>query len=208
MLSYKQKKLQAIIGFFCVLAPFSCTYQFSNYAYKPPKGISKIAVEAVYDTSRSVIPHDILWDEIQVALARSGHLVLTSIDNAEGLLRVHIKNYSTRQFGRSSTINEFKDPRPFETGEPTPPRYLRNLAQSHSIAQQETFTLGIDVELWDLHTQKKVFSKSYSTQKKYKIGLTQNKKLIHLRSEESNSINFAAASEDLANRIASDLLGR
>src|SRR3989338_6044213 len=69
-----------------------CTYRFSNLYLQPPKGIHTLYIESIFDSSREVVPHEILWEKIQKAFALNGKLVLTPKVEADAYLRAHITN--------------------------------------------------------------------------------------------------------------------
>ena len=45
----------------CVISIAGCAYRFTNKHIVTPEGIKTIAVEAIYDTGREVIRHELLW---------------------------------------------------------------------------------------------------------------------------------------------------
>lgn len=79
-----------IILLLCLGSGSSCVYRFSNL-YAPPR--HRIALEAIYNTEARHLPHDRIWQAVQVMLARSGRLA--PYHAAEQLLRIHLKDSAT-----------------------------------------------------------------------------------------------------------------
>ena len=65
----------------------ACSYRFANPSIAPPPTVRSIAVEAVFDTGRRVLPHDLLWDSLQEAIIVSGKLRLAAPQVADAYLR-------------------------------------------------------------------------------------------------------------------------
>jgi hypothetical protein len=149
-----------------VLLPFlflflvSCTYRFTNIATDRPAGIESIAVAAVYDTTSEIIPHDIFWTAMQKAVIDNGRLRLTSEDKADALLRSHIKSASFRSKDAAPTSG--KQPKILPNtnilGKDIDP-----MTQSEAASTEEILVILVDVEVWDLKTRSKIFSKTYSS---------------------------------------------
>lgn len=188
----------------------SCAYRFTNQAMTPPQGMKKIAVEAIYDTSQTVLPHEILWKEIQDAIARNGHIILTSQEEADGILRIHLKTAEIASSGYpESDSQEYDEPKVTETIKPPPTEY-RPITKASSWTTKESITFAIDVELWNLHTKKIIKKGSYSASDTFTSlfsKTTQYQIQTHfLLYEEALKTAFKAQSKTISEKIVTDLL--
>src|SRR4051794_6895040 len=85
----------------------ACAYRFTSEHTAPPAGVRTIAIEAIYDASREVIPRELLWESLQNAFAADGHIKLAPQSRADALLRAHIKEAGINSAGDNSF--RFKD---------------------------------------------------------------------------------------------------
>src|SRR5690606_35219325 len=106
-----------------------CAYRFTNTAMKAPMGIQTIAVEAIYDTSREIFPHEELWSALQREIARNGRLMLTSQEEADALMVVTITNARVSPQGSPSKEALSKDPLITDTDKGNPSQF-RNLRRA------------------------------------------------------------------------------
>ena len=185
-----------------------CVYRFTNVVMKPPAGVYSVAIEAIYDTSREVIPHEYLWVELQRAFAASGKVRVTSQKNADALVRAHITSASIESsgstekggggLGRDTQLKRGEDP-PF-------PSHFRNLNVSGRFAENVAMSFSVTVEIWDLNKRKLIKSGSYSggAATLSHRGTSQQAQFIVL--EEALQNNFKVAARGIADRVVNDFL--
>ena len=185
-----------------------CTYRFSNLHANIPTGIQAIAVEAVYDTSKAVLPHEILWESIQQAFAQNGRLKLVGQDNADALVRMHLQQASIQPYGSPniSDIQKREEPK-LETGDQAPaPEDFPDLNIAKKYTPQESLAITVKVEVWDLHTHKLIMSQNYALSQAYSVALASAQPNEFLLREEVSTVNFKRMANDIANRVIEDLL--
>jgi hypothetical protein len=204
-----------------VVAPFftlftACAYQFTNSHIIRPEGIETIAIEAVYDTSREVIPHEILWSELQSAFAVDGHLRLAPRQTADALLRAHIKaaQISARGSIESQDVDD-KDPK-FEYGEiPPGPDKFRRLTQAGEIRDGAQLALVVEVEVVSLRTKELLLRRNYAFSRNFRAVHAQSDDTAvttvgndFLRYEEAIEVKMQEIAQDLSRNVVKDLLVR
>ncbi len=192
-----------------MLAISGCAYRFTNKAMQPPEGIRSIAVEAVYDTSREVIPHQLLWDALQKAIAQNGKLRLTSQADADALLRAHITKAKVVPTGTpAQRDNRAKDPEIPDVDEPTEYRDYSDISKAGRYTTVEALQYTVTVEVWNLHTQKLIKSKAYnaSTQFKSIRGTNTDPKAGYLVYDEALQARFQEISKNIAEKAVFDVL--
>lgn len=181
----------------------SCAYNFSNLGLKPRAGIETIGIEAIYDTSHTPIPHEILWTSLQRAFASNGQLRLSSIKKADLYLRTHIE-YSSQNQQNTQTNPILKDPKDIrdEEGNVRPFSQYSNLRVADQYSKEEAVSLGLVVELWDRRRRKLIFSKRYNPSGTYLI--VTNRIPIEsqfLRAEEGFATWIRRQSDSVAGQI-------
>ena len=75
---YQMPVLLLIFVMTGMLLTSGCAYRFSNLHMKPPPGTKTIAIEAIYDTGKVAVPHEIIWEQLQKQFAINGRLRLAS----------------------------------------------------------------------------------------------------------------------------------
>ena len=154
-------RLGQFLPIFMVFMTQSCVYRFSNSSLLPPEGIHTIAVEAVYDTSRDVIPHELIWSAVQREIARTGRLILTSHEEADALMTLWVTQSNISPSGTPNQEAKSKDPVAVDGVKPNPREYRElRTAGSWTIDEQVGFTL--EVEVHDLKSRNILFKKSYT----------------------------------------------
>ncbi len=138
-----------------------CTYQFTNDSIIRPNGIQTIAVEAVYDTSREVVPHELLWEALQFGIAADGHLKLVGQKEADVLMRAHLKSAQTIAGGTELYTGSKKDPNPYDQETPPTPDQFSNLTLSGRYRDSGTVSYVVDVEVYHLRTHQLIFKQTY-----------------------------------------------
>ncbi|MCX6130969.1 MAG: hypothetical protein NTX25_18165 [Proteobacteria bacterium] len=214
MLSYSVLKLcsRLKIGEIClVLLLFmlsSCVYRFTNTALRLPIGVRSIAVEAVYDTSREVVPHELIWSAVQKELARNGRLFVTSQNEADALMILTLNHASVRPSGTPSREPVSRDP-VITDSEKGRPEDFRNLRRAGSWTTDESVNLTLSAEVIDLKTKTVLFRREYSGATSFKslrsVSVTSSNS-AYLNYEEALQSKVKVLSEQLASRIVSDFL--
>ncbi len=189
------------------LAP-GCAYRFTNRHVRAPDGVRSVFVEAVYDTSEEVVPHELLWDALQKAIARDGHLRLTTADKADAIVLTHLTTAGVGPTGSITVETITKDPNT-RNPESANPSEFRDIRRAGEHTTQERINLGVQVEVIDLRTRKKLMSRSYSRSAKFKsarAGFRADG--YYLVYEEAMRHQFELMSQSIANAVVEDLLVR
>lgn len=205
----------AVFCGFTWLLVSGCAYRFTNKHVVRPEGIESIAVEAIYDTSREVLPHELLWESLQNAFAADGHLKLAPQSSADALVRAHLRSASIAAAGTEAKrkSNEADgDPNPFRGDSVPKPDEFRELAKANSIRDQATMSLVVDVEVWSLRTRTLLLKRSYPVSGSFRTvysslpsGSIPND---HLRFAEATNAEFKLLSDNIARGVLRDLLVR
>ena len=186
-----------------------CAYRFSNLYKKAPSGIQSVAIEAIYDSSKNIFPHEILWNSLQRQVITSGKLDLSSVQRADALLRVHLVDTQKTQFNAEYFV-ERQDPKTFHsstTGLPYRPKdYVDQKTASH-FAKWERASYMIIVEVWDLRTQEQLNKKAYPVafDRKTFYGSTPSQHRYPYILEGFETA-FTTSTQQLAERIIGDFL--
>lgn len=190
----------------------SCAYRLSNIHARNPKGIKSIAVEGVYDSSQVPFPHDVVWRNLQHAVASSGHVRLTSIANADALLRIHIESASLSPSGPTQDVSPKKEPKIEDSGQ-NPPSYsaYESLGNARALYPDSTATLTVTAEVWNLSTKKLILQRSYPLSSAFRafrgdMNANTNLKSNFAQYQEALNSAYSKMGRDLANRIITDLL--
>ncbi len=218
-MNQSKKHYTVVTAILMALILEGCAYRFANRSRRTPRGIKHIAVEAVYDTGREVLPREALWLSLQQAIATDGHLTLTAAKDADALLRIHLKSARVDATGSdlqndlsSSNTKKDKDPKAFSYGPPPLPQEFRNLTQTGQYRDKGTISAIVGVELIHLSTRKVVLKKDYPISPQFQalhaasgITTTEND---YLRYDEASRASFKSASDNLARQVLSDILIR
>ena len=184
----------------------SCSYRFTNLHLRAPSDSRTIAIEGIYDTSKTVIPHEYLWKSLQQEFATNGVLQLSSQAQADLYLRTQILDVSINpQNIESSNI---KEPKYFNSDRangknPHPPSHYPSYRRARSFAKENGISMTIRVEVWDIRTQKLIFNSSFSqvgTYGVYSVGSAVE--YGFLRADE----NFERAVEGLSSSLAKQVV--
>lgn len=196
-----------IVVIFALLAS-ACTYRFTNLALKAPSNVSSIAVEAIYDTSREAIPHELLWSALQNELIRAGRLTLKPVEDADAVLSVHIKQASINPEGTPIQESIDEDPS-YESRSELSPEAYKNLNIAGSYTTSENISWSLEVKVYHRYEKKLIFRKDYSISGSFRsfqasnISQTQSGYLMY---EEGLEARFKQQADQLANRIITDFL--
>ncbi len=199
------------MGGFCLLLlvmTSGCAYRFSNTSLRPPVGVRTIAVEAVYDISREVIPHELLWSAVQRELARSGRLLVTNQAEADAIMLLTLTGAKVSPAGTPSREAISRDPVVNETEKGTPADF-KNLRRAGNWTTDESVSMALTVEVHDLKTRAVLFSRNYSsgtTFKSLRSATITPTTSAFLNYEEALQGKVKELSEQLASRIVADFL--
>ena len=193
---------------FLSLCCLSCSYRFTNLHSRAPKGVQNIAIEAVYDTSREVLPHDRLWESLQRAFAANGKLKVTSSDHSDAIVRAQITRASVTPYGDSTEFDKIeKDPKAFDSNQPPSIDSYKKLHIARSIKGKELLAMAVTVEIWNLNTKTLLFKRSYPVSKTYRaVSGTTTAENAFLRSEEDLASAFHGQSDSIAAKVVQDFL--
>lgn len=203
----RAKRLLSLIPVIPAIA--GCVYRFSNLHVSPPQGIRTVAVEAVYDTSREILPHELFWEELQRAIAAEGHLRLASSSQADALLRARIKS---ARFSPTGTVvrpqKMIKDPSPMQPGEePVNYRDFRTLTEAAELMPSTSVVVEVELQLWHLANREMLFERTYVQSESFlSVRPSTSPRNNHLRDHEAFRADFARMSRNIAERFISDLL--
>ncbi len=202
--------------FFISLVAFleGCAYRFSTLYSRYPEGVKTIAIESIYDTTRYVVPHDMLWQAFQRAFAEQGYFLLDSDRNADGLIRVHLNSFQRTLSGSLETLQDpisenIRDPE-VSSDKPAPPisRFKTQTQASRSMSH-ETVSFGMEVEFWNLKERRLIYKNSYSLASDYPVRRDSSITNISnqfLRTFEAGELRFSEMSKNVAEKFVQDLL--
>ena len=206
-MSLKQiNKILFLIFFFFLF--YSCQYRFTNLYLKSPPHVKKLNVEAIYDSAGLVLPHEILWSELQKSIIRSGFFELEDLDKADAYLRAQIVSSNLNQFGAKVRERDSEDSNP-SAKIPTKKKITeyKDLNRAFNYATRASVNYIVNVEIWDLHKNKVIFKKTYYDSGQYNL---QNAKTTpetqFIKQEETFEQAFARSSENIARRVVIDFL--
>jgi len=190
-----------------------CTYRFTNDSIVMPQGVRSIAVEAIFDTGREVVPHEILWESLQFALAADGHLKLVSQRDADALMRARIKSARISADGGEQHSGTKKDPKPYAADVPVAtPDQFPNLAISGRYRDSARVSLELEIEVYHLHTRDLLFSQTYAGSEVFRaVHQTASRQFTvpendFLRFEEASQAKFKDITRSIARQAVRDFL--
>jgi hypothetical protein len=189
----------------------SCQYQFTNRKLKPPLGYNSIHAAPLYDISGGVWPIHILNESIQAAIISKNKIMLTSARKADIYLETTLIDV------KSQPINAYFDPRnklaPTDyiatTKNPTAPADLVQLNQATEYGTDQSLTLHVKFNAFDLLSKASLFKKEYKLSGSYRqhFGRTPPEH-FHLWSEEAKETVFRQLSEQIAADFVTSFLRR
>ncbi|MDA9951146.1 hypothetical protein N9D31_01100 [Oligoflexaceae bacterium] len=188
----------------------SCTYRFTNRHIKRPADIKTIGIESVYDTSSVVLPHEILWQELQSAFAADGKLKLVPVSAADAVVRAHIQTAGFLP-GRIERIDEaILDPDvndPTETAKGDDYTNFRKLTQAGEYTLEDYIKFGTRIEVVDMRNRNVLLNKVYSGRRQLKTSRGGNDAgSFFLIYQEAKQNRFRQISKQIAKKVVEDLL--
>jgi hypothetical protein len=197
---------------FLALPLSGCAYTFTNTHIQRPAGVQTVAVEAIYDTSREVLPHEVLWDSLQDAFAADGHLKVVPQAAADALVRAHIKQAAVGHVGTDIDNKPVDDPKVFDGTRPNGPRDFKVLTQAGKYRTAGALTTVVEVEVWNLRTRTLLMKHTYSLgdgfQSSHYGNPSVGKPNDHLRFEEAKEASFQQIAQNISRSVVRDLLVR
>jgi hypothetical protein len=187
----------------------ACAYRFSNASLTPPAGIRSVYIEAVYDTGKEVIPHELLWQAVQREFASNGSVLITSRQDADAIISLEITSSSVTPAGTPNTVDRStKDPKPAERFGLDPFAY-KNLRVAGNYTTYENLSFTVLAKAWDLKNRTEIFAKSYNMGGQFR-SVTETKLVqkstAFLHYGESLEARFDIVSRSIARRIVTDFL--
>lgn len=202
----RQSFARANVALLFILLLPGCVYRFTNLVARPPKGVRTIAVEAIYDTSREVLPHDVLWEAMQRTIAENGKMVLVDSDSADAIVRLHIAMADLGPSGsvtpRAANVN---DSDPDLASKPKPDQF-RDLTKAGSYTDRNTLSIVVRYEVYQLETKEKIKSGSYAESVAFLSIRPGNPKESYLILEESLAQKLRLIATNISRRVVDDLL--
>ena len=200
-----------LLGFLVTLPAWTgCAYTFTNTHVQRPSGVESVAVEAIYDTSREVLPHELLWQSLQDAFASDGHLRLAPEAAADALVRAHIKAAQISPIGSNPANGVQKDPQVFDHTSPSAPARFRTLTQAGQYRDKGQVVATVEVEVWNLHTRELLMKRTYPLSDPFQAihnatpGV--NRPNDHLRYQEAVDASFKTIADNISRNVVRDLL--
>ena len=205
---------QRIACFAAITLTVGCAYRFSNAHVERPEGIRTIAIEAIYDTGREVLPHELFWEALQAGFAADGKLRLAPQDRADAYLRAHVRDAALVPVGSIVKNPPERDPNIQGRVQLPQPTEFKPLAQAGELKTFGRVTAEIEVEVWSLRTQSLLMRRTYDLGQQFRAVHGFGKDAVtprsndYLRYEEAFEAKVKLMAEDLANRVVRDLLVR
>lgn len=189
-----------------------CAYRFSNMHTARPEGIRTIAIEAIYDTSREVLPHELFWEAMQAAFAANGKLRLAAQQDADAYLRLHIKQAIAAPEGSIVRNLPENDPRINEGGPLPDASEFKSLGQAGEIKTFGRIQALVEVEVWSLRSKSLLLRRSYDISQRFRAvhgfgrDAVTTRSNDYLRYEEAFDAKVKLMAQDLARQVVQDLL--
>lgn len=187
----------------------SCAYRFTNVAMQPPKGIDSIAIDPVYDTSREVISHEILWQAIQAEFARNGRIRLTSREDADALMTIHLKSASVKPSGSAVASAGTVEPGLNDGEILSNPYEYKQLRRAGFSTNTESLQYKVEVKVHNLYTRQVIFEGSYDgsgTFRSVRAASVAPPDTGYLLYDEALDARTKTVSAGIAKRIVTDFL--
>jgi hypothetical protein len=185
-----------------------CVYRFTNKHIFVPDGAKKIAIAPIFDSSRIVIPHDMIWHSLQQAFASSGHLIVETASKADFFLQAHVKDAASSQY-ESDALATLQNPDQFinpATNQPYAPSDYVNLHAADNFSKRERLSFNVLVEIWDLRNRTLLLKKEYPVASNFNMfAIPSTRESQFLRNEENNELLVNSLSKDFAQNVVNDL---
>jgi hypothetical protein len=201
-------KILKLMSCLAIMAQCSCVYRFTNKHIHVPDGAKTIAIAPIFDSSRIVIPHDVVWGSLQNAFASSGHLVVTGVNHADFFLQAHLKDGVTAEY-ESDAISTVRDPRMFidpSTSQPYTPKSYVNLNAADIFSKRERLSFTVFVEIWDLRKRTLLLQKEYPLSSNFNMStIPSTLESRYLHNEEVVEYLVSSLAKGFAQNVVEDL---
>ncbi len=189
-----------------------CVYTFTNTHIRRPAGVQTVAVEAIYDTSREVLPHELLWESLQNAFAADGHLKVVPQASADALVRAHIRQAGVAHVGSDQDNKPLDDPEVFDGTRPSGPTDFKLLTQAGRFRDKGVINAVVEVEVWNLRTKSLLMKTTYNLSDNFQSLHYGNPSVgrpnDHLRFQEAEEASFKQIAQNISRSVVRDLLVR
>ncbi len=167
-----------------------------------------MAVDATYDTSRSVIAHEIIWQKLQFVFARNGRLALKSVAEADAIVLTHVLSSSSKQTGADAqTPLLFEDKLFNPARDPLTPQSFKNLNRADNFSRKEDHTVLIEVHIIERRNQQTLFKKTYTVNWSRNLyGNVSAPESRFIKSEEGYLESFNTSIQIFAENVVADLM--
>lgn len=183
----------------------SCVYRFTNQHVRIPDGGRTVAIAPIYNTSRIVLPHDLLWDALQKAFAGDGHLLLSSQKKADFYVQTHVHDARAFEFETDSS-SAVQAPNFLDVGNPIAPKDYVNMHSAVLYSKREGLVFQVAIEIWDLRTKTLLLKKVYPLSAQFNMLAQQStEESRYIRNEESFELLFVGQAKTLARQVVTDL---
>lgn len=199
-----------LLFYFILISSIGCSYKLSNNRINVPANNKSIAIEGIYNTGDTVIPHELLWTSLQKHFALSGKFILRSKEDADLYLKARITDSSMEQYGSDFNLKSIKNPNAiFNSGSdrPASPNKIKNINTAKTYPKNQRIEFLLKIEIWDLHSKKRIFFKEYPLSKTFNLLVhPATSETSYLRHEEHLNYTFKYMAESVAKDIVNDLL--
>ncbi len=206
-------KLTKFLSSLYLILSTSCVYHFTNKHISVPQGAKTIAIAPIFDSSRIVIAHDVLWNALQEAFATSGHLRLAPSAYADFFLQAHVKDGTRSQY-ESDAKNTITNPDMFINPTTNTPYELKdqnsggyvNLHAADVYSKRERVHFTVLVEIWDLRNKTLLLKKEYPLSTNFDmLAILTTKESNYIRNEETNELLLNTAAKNFSRDVVNDL---
>lgn len=208
-MKYRDKVKKTLRFVFCLGILFEisgCAYSFTNLAFKRPYGAHKLAIDAVYDTTGEVLPHQILWSELFRSFAARGKMRITSVADADIVLRPHL--YIAKQVPEGVGLwgeaqkDSFKGDDIYTVADPK--KAFKNLLTAGAFTSQQSLSFAVHFDAWNIHNGGQVFDRTYGGSILYGSFINSTSSARFLAAEEEGHANFRKVARDIAEKVVVD----
>lgn len=188
----------------------SCAYHFTLGA-RPHKGrYQSLYVARSLNPSGSLLPLEVLEEELQKSFIQNlSDIHLVSEPRADLFLRFVVHQLDDALFSETEQTTESlsfdsSSGLKTESGKLKHPLKQDNLKKSNYGLVWETMKLSVTLELWDLKTRQRVFSKNYSQDQRFRVLFSASSRMIELHQKEEEILRNV--SKKMVRTIIDDLI--
>ena len=185
-----------------------CAYRLTNKAYNAPANIRSIAIESPYNTSDQVLPLEQLWTQVQREFIKFGRPRVSSRSKADSIMTLKILNSDIAPTGAASLQAISDSPEPGSSNYYDPNAYP-NLKKAGRWTTLSNINFIVEVEVIDLRTRKKIFSKRYPQSVNFhsiRSSPPTEAKANYLMYEEAITATFKKMSRTVSKQLVRDFL--